>query len=82
VNNNKNQDKLKALLEGLEVKNIDLFIEWAGVSDYRLLGEKMAIKTKELKETLNDLGKAIYFPEQSSVSVEHAINHMRQITRP
>jgi len=54
------EKKLRALLDGLEVQNIDTLLKRASISDFRLLGETMAIKTKELAAALDELRKAVY----------------------
>ncbi len=43
------EEKLRALLEGLECNNIDLLLPVASVQDFRRLGETMAERIKETK---------------------------------
>lgn len=40
--------KLRAFCEGLEVENIDILLERGDVGDYRLLGQVMAMRTKDV----------------------------------
>ena len=42
-------DKLKALLEGLEIEHIEHLLANGDVNTYRLLGKMIALKVKELK---------------------------------
>ncbi len=61
------KEKLKALMEGLEIQNIDSFIERAGVGDYRKLGEMHINKVrtitldtstdKQLRDTIETLSR-------------------------
>ena len=42
-------DKLKALLEGLEIEHIEDLLANGDVDTYRLIGKMIALKVKELK---------------------------------
>lgn len=42
-------DKLKALLEGLEIEHIEHLLANGDVDTYRMLGTMIALKVKELK---------------------------------
>ena len=42
-------NKLRALLEGLEIENIEELLRNGDINTYRLIGKMIALKTKELK---------------------------------
>ena len=42
-------EKLKALLDGLEIEHIEELLRNGDINTYQLLGKMIALKTKELK---------------------------------
>jgi len=50
------EEKLKALMKGLEIENTKMLLGYGGIGDYRRLGELMAKRTKLLKSDSANLG--------------------------